>query len=29
VLTWDSERMDYLTNLVDRMEFHDLLRPFL
>lgn len=29
VVTWDSERMDYLTDLVDRMEFHDLLRPFL
>ena len=29
VLVWDSERMDYLTDLVDRIEFRDQLRRFL
>ena len=29
VLVWDSERMDYLTDLVDRIEFKKQLDPFL
>ena len=29
VLVWDSEKMDYLTDLVDRMEFRDQLQRFL
>lgn len=29
VLVWDSERMDYLTDLVDALEFHRAIRPFL
>jgi len=29
VLVWDSERMDYLTDLVDRLEFREQLQRFL
>jgi len=29
VLVWDSERMDYLTDLVDRIEFREQLQTFL
>ena len=29
VLVWDSERMDYLSDLVDQIEFKEQLRPFL
>ena len=29
VLVWDSERMDYLTDLVDRIEFQKAIEKFL
>lgn len=28
-LVWDSERLDYLSHLVDRLEFRKMLKPFL